>query len=404
MIDITSIQQLSDFYPTIKEAGLSKRWTKFKDIAPLIEGCKQNQLFDTQQIDESLLGTPIYQIKFGTGAVKVLLWSQMHGNESTATMALFDLFNWLSCKEYADWTSKIRENLTLYFVPMLNPDGAEVFTRENSLGVDINRDALSLQTPESQLLMSLCKELKPDFAFNLHDQRRIFTTGIGAKPATLSFLTPSFDQEKNIDANRKRSMQLISQMNAILQHFIPDQIGRYDDSFYPRAFGDNIQKLGIPTILIESGWETDDWEKQSPRKWNFIGLVAALMDISEGIHGENYLPYFNIPENKDYLMDILIKNAMLKVNGKELKVDIGINWIEKLDHQTQTINYTGRIDGVGDLRFNRAYHEFDALGAEIWPLEGSSKTISDLIALGRMPEFRYKDINGKDVCFYPTLK
>ena len=30
-----------------------------------------------------------------SGEVHVLLWSQMHGDESTATMALFDIFNFI---------------------------------------------------------------------------------------------------------------------------------------------------------------------------------------------------------------------------------------------------------------------------------------------------------------------
>lgn len=399
MIDVQSIQELSEFYPQIKEARLGKRWTKFKDIAPLIEACKQKGELETVQIGDSLLATPIYQIKFGNGPRKLLLWSQMHGNESTATMALFDLLNWLLCDEYASWSALIKKELTLYIVPMLNPDGAEVFTRENSLGIDINRDAITMQTPEAQLLMKLCKDIRPDFAFNLHDQRRIFTTGIGAKPATLSFLTPSFDQTKTIEANRQRSMQLISLVNRVLQHFIPDQIGRYDDSFYPRAFGDNIQKLGIPTILIESGWEGGDWEKQMPRKWNFIALVSAMLEVCEGISGKDYQKYFEIPENKDYLLDVLVKNAVIKVGSHLLKVDVGINLIEKLDFEKQEIQYFGRIDGVGDLRFNRAYQEFDAEGAQLLPLRGCTQEISELISLGQKPRFMFLDKNGKENIF-----
>ena len=50
----------------------------------------------------------------------------------------------------------ILSSLTLYVVPMLNPDGAERFQRRNAQSIDINRDALRLQTPEGQRAEGAC--------------------------------------------------------------------------------------------------------------------------------------------------------------------------------------------------------------------------------------------------------
>lgn len=74
-----------------------------------------------------------------------MLWSQMHGNESTATMALFDLFNFLEGKgdQYDTFRQLLNSQLRLKFIPMLNPDGADVFKRRNALDIDLNRDAIS---------------------------------------------------------------------------------------------------------------------------------------------------------------------------------------------------------------------------------------------------------------------
>ena len=50
----------------------------------------------TAPIGESMLGRPIRSVTFGQGPTRVLLWSQMHGDESTATMSLADIFRFLA--------------------------------------------------------------------------------------------------------------------------------------------------------------------------------------------------------------------------------------------------------------------------------------------------------------------
>jgi hypothetical protein len=42
-------------------------------------------------------------------------------------------------------------------------------------------------------------------------------------------------------------------MITALNKFIPGYIGRYDDEYNPRAFGDRISEWGTPVILIETG-------------------------------------------------------------------------------------------------------------------------------------------------------
>jgi hypothetical protein len=44
------------------------------------------------EVGKSVLGQPVYQFSIGNGPVNVLAWSQMHGNESTATLAMLDCF------------------------------------------------------------------------------------------------------------------------------------------------------------------------------------------------------------------------------------------------------------------------------------------------------------------------
>ena len=47
------------------------------------------------EIGKSYLGKPIYKVSVGMGNIKVLAWSQMHGNESNGTLAMLDLLETL---------------------------------------------------------------------------------------------------------------------------------------------------------------------------------------------------------------------------------------------------------------------------------------------------------------------
>ena len=164
---------------------------------------------------------------------------------------------------------------------MLNPDGCDLFIRRNAQDIDINRDALRLEAPESKILMGLRDKIEPEFGFNLHDQDVWYTAGDSKLPATISFLAPSFNAEKDTDHARIRSMHVISLMNDLLQKYIPGQTAKYYDDFMPTAFGDNVQKKGTSTILIESGGQYNDPEKQYVRKLNFAIIMHALVSIAK---------------------------------------------------------------------------------------------------------------------------
>ncbi|MFT6735369.1 MAG: murein tripeptide amidase MpaA [Polaribacter sp.] len=70
---------------------------------------------------------------------------------------------------------------------MLNPDGAELEPRVNAPGIDINRDAKALQSPEGRLLLSLAEQINPQFGFNLHSQNRYYAVGKTDKSAVILF-------------------------------------------------------------------------------------------------------------------------------------------------------------------------------------------------------------------------
>lgn len=316
-----NVNFLSSWYLTNFESGLKGRRILFSDIFPLLN--KLPSIFKKEIVGYSENNIPIYQISIGKGATKILLWSQMHGNESTGTKALFDLFKFFSSEEIEakKITNQIIASCTIKIIVMLNPDGAILFTRENANKIDLNRDAVDRKAVESRVLRNVIDSFKPQFCFNLHDQRSIFNVENTPNPATISFLAPSEDVERTITAGRKITMSVIVAMNELLQQFIPNQVGRYTDEYYPTATGDNFQKLGYNTILIEAGHFKDDYSREITRKFNFIAILQGINFIATEKFFKNYTSYFKIPNNDKKYLDIIYKNIK---DDEDNVIDVGV--------------------------------------------------------------------------------
>jgi hypothetical protein len=364
----TISSRLYEAHHTYREKTLTQRRFKQKDLLPLIEKRQANPLYNIETVGTSFEGRNIQMFKVGTGPRKILLWSQMHGDEPTATMASFDIFNFLEGQNdgFDDFRKEILSQTTLYFVPMLNPDGAERYQRRNAQEIDINRDALDLQAPESRILKGLQQSLQPEFGFNLHDKNPRYSVGNTDKLATISFLATAYDEAKSVNTVRKKSMQVIGVMNRALQKYIPNQVGRWNDDFEPRAFGDNIQKWGTTLILIESGGYGGDPEKQYIRKLNFVAILTGIGSIADNSFAkETSSDYEALKENSRFIYDLLIKNVTAKVNGKEFRTDLAIDRAEVNTQKATSFYYTSTIEEYGDLSIYSGTQQLDATGCSI---------------------------------------
>ncbi len=344
-------------YEPIKEKRIKGRYITYNHISGILKSLPTN--FEVDKIGESVQELPIESVTFGKGPKRILMWSQMHGNESTPTKAVFDLINWVGTK--INLSNSILNNCTIKIIPMLNPDGAKAYTRVNANKIDLNRDAQDRSQPESKILRNCFEEFKPDFCFNLHDQRTIFNVGSTPKPATVSFLAPAFDEERNISESRAISMRLIAAMNRELQKLIPNQVGRYEDGFNANCIGDTFQMLGTPTILFEAGHYPDDYERESTREYIFKALITALYVISVNSIGEcSNEEYFEIPENNKLFYDVLIKNVHRINPFSYAKQDsIGILFQETMDNDS--IKFEPKIERKGDLQEYYGHKTFDCL-------------------------------------------
>lgn len=296
------INYLENLFLAQKESSLHGKWITYNDIENLFS--KYEAKFTVTQIGLSEEKRPIMQLKIGNGAKKILFWSQMHGNESTGTKGLFDFFNCI--EEVSDTIfKKILKECTLVFIPMLNPDGSQVYTRVNANNVDLNRDAVERVAKESKILRAVLEAFTPHFCFNLHDQRSIFGVEGTNNPATISFLAPSEEVTRSLTKGRKETMNVIVAMNKMLQNVIPNFVGRYSDEFYPTATGDNFQKLGYNTILIESGHYPQDYHREESRKYTFFSILQGVYHIANTSNFDNYKDYFTIPNNDKIFFDVI---------------------------------------------------------------------------------------------------
>jgi len=368
--------------PLVDHKEVVRRLTDVVSAAP--------DLFAMEKIGESLEGRAINYLKVGSGPFDVMLWSQMHGDEATATSAIFDLFEYFKRHRQDPAVALILSRLSLHFVPMLNPDGAERFERRNAQGIDINRDALRLQTPEGKLLKALRDRLNPRIGFNLHNQSWRTSVGTPPKPASISLLSVAYDEQRTENAGRKLTKQLCAVIRAALEPLAPGQIGRYDDEFEVRAFGDNITLWGTPVVLIETGpWPAADPDPALIRL-NFVALVSALDALATGaVDRADPQQYESLPMNESKMFAVAIRNATL-ITGKGLPpftADIGLvasRRVQTIDGKRE-LQTALTVEDLGDLRTSGALRTIDATGMTVVPMTDDNVAAGQEMAL---PEWK----------------
>jgi len=332
------------------EETLKGRYINFNSISPLLKHHKNT--FRVSSVGKTVLGRPIPMIDLGNGKNKVLIWSQMHGNETTCTKALFDFLKFIEHHKTTESVDRLLSNFHIYIVPILNMDGAHTYTRENANKVDLNRDFQKFSQPESSVLKQVFEKVKPGLCLNMHDQRTIF--GVDKKhPATISFLSPAADSMRSITAARRHSMDLIEKMNAVLQAFISNHVGRYDDTFNLNCAGDYFQHAGVPTILFEAGHFPQDYHREITRKYIFLALLA-LFDLTF-IPPKPWKSYHLIPENVKIFRDIIFRNV--KVSDINKKIDVLVQYKEVLEDSN--IKFNAFIEDVGEFPNLIGHREID---------------------------------------------
>jgi hypothetical protein len=391
-------KNIENLYDSFKEVRIKERAFSYELWLSLLDEWKQSPLLDVSEIGQTYEGKPIHQVKFGVGPIHICAWSQMHGDEATATMALADIFLFLS--QNSNKTREIREKLhqkiTLFIIPRLNADGAERWTRETALGIDMNRDASKLHSPETKVLHDWAHTINPLFSFNLHDQHRLYSVGNTPHQTHIALLATTGDESGTWTDSRLRAGKLANRLTKIVQEIYPNKIAKWTDEYNARAFGDYFQSQGFGLILLESGGADWDLEKQSLRKTNACLLLDAFHAIAtEEWKTEEITTYQTLLTNERNIFDIKLINAPLS-SSKNIRADIGLNICE--EYTNGKIEFSWTLEEIGDLSIYSGLTEIDAGNYELnndYSIEKGKNYTSLQMTLNKQVAFNLTDYTNK---------
>ena len=386
-----------DEYPNFQETRIQTRRFNPQTWEVLINEWSDSPYLRVQKIGESYEKRPIHEIQFGEGPIKIIAWSQMHGDEATATMALCDIFRFLNSNEakYQNIREKLHQNCTIHFIPLLNKDGAARWTRETALGIDMNRDATKQNSVEARLLSAWADEIKPAFAFNLHDQNRLYSVGNSPEQTHIAFLATTGDDAGTWTPSRLRAGQICQRMLRQIQPIIPGKIAKWTDEFESRAFGDTFSSRGYGLVLLESGGAGWDLEKQSLRKLNACLLLDAFCAIADGSYAEESIAeYEALPTNERAIVDIKITDAPL---CPSVRADVLFNLVET-PMTDGNIHYSWVVENIGDMSPFYGLTEIDGKDLHLSPDSSISlgENYTELVLLkDGKPSFKLSDYTHK---------
>lgn len=129
--------------------------TSYSEITAFVKQAGTSPLLDVRTIGSSVEGRDIYALCFSEtefgkdpSKAKVLIFAQQHGNEQSGKEAVLLLTSELLKEE----NKYLLKRLDIALIPQVNPDGSETNKRRNANDVDLNRNHLILNQPETMAL------------------------------------------------------------------------------------------------------------------------------------------------------------------------------------------------------------------------------------------------------------
>ena len=228
-------------------------------------------------IGRSVQGRKLWMVTLGMGGPKrVFYLCRQHGHEPASTEGALALMKELVESDDDTPPASYLQTVTVYVVPMANPDGAEAFLRHNAHDVDLNRDWLRRTQPETRALYAEISRLHPDLMTDQHelypnDTRPDFTevvaAGSGATPSVIATA---------LSAQAAVSGLMQAEGFPVVSHTITDMHpARLAHRFYSI-------KLGVPTVLFETNRLTGSGRTVAARAAAQEAFMQAILRDAAG--------------------------------------------------------------------------------------------------------------------------
>ncbi len=148
-----------------------KATISYADMEAFLEKVARPGFITVTEEGRSVEGRAIRLVRLNRGGAKArfkaFFYAQQHGNEISGKDAQLCLI-----RAIADKPALLPEDVDLYLMPMVNPDGAEAGRRTNGALADLNRDHIRLLQPETRALHAVARRILPHLAVDSHEFTR----------------------------------------------------------------------------------------------------------------------------------------------------------------------------------------------------------------------------------------
>ncbi len=198
---------------------------------------------------------------------RLLILCRQHGDEPASTEALLRLIHGIASGGDPALRSELA-HVTLYVVPMVNPDGAGAGTRRNAADADLNRDWGRWTQPETRAVAAAAKTIRPSLVVDAHNW-----------DGNDEYNADCLEIPREMESARGRAAHAWQQQEV-------QDLARSGYAVHPTAWGDGsdphlahrwFMRQGIPSVLVEthSGSPADrtDFER---REGMYTALIHSL--------------------------------------------------------------------------------------------------------------------------------
>ncbi|WP_221566858.1 M14 family metallopeptidase [Alkalihalobacillus sp. TS-13] len=273
-------------------------------VAFLEKQDKKSEALTVESYGKSVKDRDLYLAKFISNPENptILFLTQQHGNETLTTEGALKMIQHLTSN--GKGVQDILDKVNVLIAPRLNVDGAEgdvnfsledyvsgTHTRYNANEVDLNRDHVAKEQPETQAFHEfVLQKYQPDYMIDLHHQGTQTTLGDSDELVSGSILYPT---NENVSADVvEKSKKLGSVVYEAVEAKGYGTLSKYVGGTAPTIGRNGIAlEYGISTLLMEMRGMADHYYEPYVlgQKSNgyliqqaVVAMDAALKAIADG--------------------------------------------------------------------------------------------------------------------------